>query len=43
MVSVWQAKWWRAQNGSFTTKEQLLEVKGAGEKILAKNTERVAL
>ena len=34
---------WREQNGSFTSKQQLLEVKGIGEKILAKNTKHIAL
>lgn len=34
---------WREANGSFTSKEQLLEVKGIGEATLAKNIQRIGL
>ncbi len=34
---------WREANGAFTSKDQLLEVKGIGEAILAANAERISL
>ncbi len=34
---------WREQNGSFNSIEQLTEVKGIGEGILAKNRDRIVL
>ncbi len=34
---------WRKQNGKFTNLEQLLEVKGIGEKTLAANRNRIKL
>lgn len=34
---------WREANGVFTTKEQLMEVKGIGEKTLLANADKIAL
>lgn len=34
---------WRTQNGNFTSLEQLLEVKGIGEKTLEANKQRIKL
>lgn len=34
---------WREEHGPFTSKEQLLEVKGIGEVTLAKNSDRILL
>ncbi|MFA5495187.1 MAG: ComEA family DNA-binding protein [Porticoccaceae bacterium] len=34
---------WREANGSFTSKEQLLEIKGIGEATLEKNIQRIGL
>lgn len=34
---------WRKANGKFTSKEQLLEVKGIGEAVLKANSDRIVL
>lgn len=34
---------WRSRNGDFTDVDQLLEIKGIGEKILLTNKEKIAL
>lgn len=34
---------WRDSNGNFSTKEQLLEVKGVGEATLRDNSDRIVL